>query len=84
MPTAQLGLGDLEHHNDETCGAQALGLLGEQVGGDLWRITVNDAGSLLRLIATIRPFSLHATRRAKMDAVVENVEARWSAHLHRG
>ena len=45
-------------------------------GGALWRTTVNEALSLLRLIATIEPFTRHARRRETMSLVAENVRSR--------
>lgn len=40
---------------------------------DLWRITVNEQLSLLRLVSTLDPFSRHRARRANMEMVRRNV-----------
>ena len=46
---------------------------------DLYRINVNESLALLRLIATIEPFSRHERRRATMAAAAQNVVDRMRA-----
>lgn len=69
-------------------GVHAIGRLVEERGvrttglrlnADLYRINVNDALALRRLIVTIEPFSRHARRRATMAAASQNVIDRMRA-----
>jgi hypothetical protein len=50
-----------------------------RLDADLYRINVNDGLGLVRLIATIGPFSRHARRRATMAAASQDVIDRMRA-----
>jgi hypothetical protein len=43
---------------------------------DLWRLTVNEAGSLERLVAILNPYLLHAKRRRDARIVLFNIKRR--------
>jgi len=55
---------------------------GTRFNADLWRVTVNEAGSLLRLIATLDPFLFHARRRSAAERARSNVLERLGARVH--
>jgi transposase-like protein len=60
----------------ESSGVRSNGL---RLNHDLYRVNVNDALGLRRLVATIDAFSRHSTRRATMAAAVQNVDDRMRA-----
>lgn len=43
---------------------------------DLWRLSVNEAGSLERLISNLKPFSLHKKRVKDANMVLQNIATR--------
>jgi hypothetical protein len=49
---------------------------------DLWRLTVNDMFSLLRLIATIDPFLRHGARRSDAERARLNILERLRSRAH--
>ena len=54
---------------------------GQRLNGDLYRVNVNDALGLRRLVATIEPFSRHERRRATMELAADNVAERMRARV---